>query len=127
MAKLMLEFSESGDAAPVPLDRDHCRTGVEKCAGQTAGARSDLVNRAALERPRDRGDPRKKLTVQNEILAERLARAEAVSSDDVAERLRAGAHAVAARFNAHSAAIRIAAAIGRGSALSWPAMSNAVP
>ena len=104
------------------------RLRLEQGAGQAAGAGADLINPLAVQRAGNRGDPREQLPVEDEILAERLARAEPVPGDDVAQRLGArGSRGVGARAIAHSAAMRIAAAIGRGSARSWPAMSNAVP
>src|SRR4029079_6077873 len=74
-----------------------------------------------------RRDPREQLPVEDEVLAQRLACAEAVPGDDPAQRLRLVAQGVSLRNSALVAAIRIAAAIGRGSARSCPAISNAVP
>jgi len=68
-----------------------------------------------------------KLAIKNEILSQGLACAEAVAGDDLAKRLLRAAQGPSARNVALSAAIRIAAAIGLGSARSWPAMSKAVP
>ena len=91
--KLCLQLGERRDAAPVALDRDDRRAGIEQRAGQAAGAGADFIDRCAFERPGDRGDPRQQLAVEDEILAERLARAEPVAGDDVAQRLGRAAQA----------------------------------
>jgi hypothetical protein len=51
----------------------------------------------AIEIPRDGGDSRKQLAVENEILAKRLACAEAVAGDDLPQRLRISAQMPSAR------------------------------
>ena len=59
-----------------------------KALGQPARARADLIDGLAIERARNRRDPRQQLPVEDEILAERLACLEPVPGDDVAQRLR---------------------------------------
>ena len=86
-AERVLKLGQRRNAAPVPLDGDDACPRVEQRSRQAAGAGSDLVDTLALEIARDRGDPRKQLAVEDEILAKRLARAEAVPGDDLAQRL----------------------------------------
>ena len=121
------QLVERRNAAPVALDRDDVGAGIEQRAGQPAGSGADFVDALRREIAGNRRDPGQQLAVEDEILAERLARAEAVPRDDLAQRLGRDGSGASARSAALSAAIRIAAAIGRGSARSWPAMSNAVP
>ena len=117
-----------GNAAAVAFDGDDARAGIEQRTGQAAGARADLIDALAVESPGIAAIRREQLPVEDEILPERLARAEAVAGNDLAQRLRVDrSSAVGAAASRSAAAIRIAAAIGRGSARSWPAMSNAVP
>src|SRR5207302_9844778 len=126
-AELLLQLGQGRDAAPVALHGDDRRSGVEQCPGEAARARAHLLDALAFERTGDRCDPRQELPVEDEILSARLARAEAMASDDRAQRLGRAAQAPSVRSAAQPAAIRIAAAMGRASARSWPAMSNAVP
>src|SRR5687768_15568612 len=123
----LLELGEDREAAAVALDGDDVGPSVEQRPGQPAGTRPDLIDRLSLERPRNRGDPRQQLTVEDEILPERLAGLETVPSDDVTKRLQRALHSVGDRWTPHWAARRMAAAMARGSAWSWPAISNAVP
>ena len=100
---------------------------IQQGARKPSRTRTHFVDPLPLETSSDRGDARKQLPVEEEILAERLARAEAVPRDDLPQRLRLTGQKPSDRSIAVSAAIRIAAAIGRGSARSCPAMLNAVP
>ena len=70
------------------------------------------------------GDAAEQLLVEQEVLPERLRRAEPVRGDDLAQR---GEGQAAARRAAISPAMRIAAIIAPGSARRLPAMPNAVP
>src|SRR4029079_130683 len=116
---MLLEFGQGGDAAAVPLDRDYRGAGVEQRAGQAAGPGTDFINRFAGQRARDRRDAGQRWGVEDKILPQRLAGAEPVARDDVAQGFdRAVQAATWARRLALSAAMRIAAAIGRGSARS---------
>jgi hypothetical protein len=117
-AKVAAQFLERRNAAAVALDRGHGCTALEQRARQAAGAGTDLIDPRALERSRKRGDPREQLPIEDEVLAERLARAEPVAGDDRAERFGGFGQGESARKAAFPAAIRIAAAIGRGSARS---------
>ena len=96
----------------------------EQRARQAAGAGADLDNGDAVQRPGGARDAAGQVEVEEEVLAERLFRREAVRRDDLAQRRQAvggEAHGAsrAARF---SAAIRLA-----GLATPLPAMSKAVP
>ena len=122
-----MKLRQCRETAAIALDCDYAGASLEQRSCQAAGPGADFINCPALEWARDGRDPGEQLTVEDEILPERLARAEPMAGNDVAERLGQSTHAEAARCAAHSAAMRIAAAIGRGSARSWPAMSNAVP
>lgn len=122
-----LKLRKRGYAAAVALDRRNRRSGIEQRAREAARAGTHLINALAFERTWNGRDPSQELTVEDEILSERLACAKAVAGNDLAERLCLAAQAASARRIALCAAIRIAAAIGRGSARSCPAMSNAVP
>ena len=117
----------SGQIAAVALDSNHRRACIEQSAGQPAGPRADFVYLLTGEGAGNRRHAREQLPVENEILSQRLAGAKPMARNDVPERFGRSAHAVWARRAALWAAIRIAAAIGRGSARSWPAISNAVP
>ena len=58
--------------------------------GQSTRARPDLIDGFVFERARNCGDSSEKLSVEDEILAERLAGLKPVASDDVAQRLGVG-------------------------------------
>ena len=83
--KVAVELGQCGQAAPVALDRDDLRAGVEQGAGQAAGAGADFVDGGAVERAGEGGDPGEQLPVEDEILAQRLARLQPVAGDDVAQ------------------------------------------
>src|SRR4029079_5786394 len=127
MRDLRAELLQGGHASVVPLDGAQLRSGGEQRPREPAGPGPDFIDPLAFHRSRDGGDPRQQLTIQDEVLAKGLARAQPVTGDNLAQRLGRLAQAVSARSCAECAAIRIAAAIGRGSARSWPAISNAVP
>jgi len=126
-SELLAKLLERGNAAPVALHRGDRGSGFEQRPSEPTRTRSDLVNPLALKIARYRRDPRQQLPVENEVLTERLGRAEAVTGNDRAERFGSVRQGASARNAALWPAIRIAAAIGRGSARSCPAMSNAVP
>ena len=89
--KLRLQLGQRRDAAAVALDRDDRRPGVEQRAGQPARARADLIDALRLRAlPGIAAIAREQLPVEDEILAERLACAEPVPRDDVAQRLGRG-------------------------------------
>ena len=131
--ELGFKLAESRQAAPVALDRHDLRPRVEQGTGQSARTGPDLIDALPYKRARNCRDPRQQLAVENEILPQRLGRLEPVAGDHIPERFSGGlrrdrvGHPQLNRYAAHSIAIRIAAAIARGSARSWPAMSNAVP
>ena len=119
------DFGQRGEAAFVALDRDHLSRAVgEQRARQAAGAGADLDHGDALQRAARAGDAAGQVEVEEEVLAERFLRGEAVRGDDFAQRRQAvGGEAHGARRAASfSAAIRLA-----GLATPLPAMSNAVP
>ena len=121
------ELIQRGKTTAVAFDCGYVCASVEQRASEPARSRPNFINVRVLKRAGDRSDPREELPVEDEVLAKRLVRAEPVSRDHLAQRLGGIAQAASARSAAFSAAIRIAAAIGRGSARSCPAMSNAVP
>ncbi len=125
--KVGAQFFQRGDAAAVALDRYDSCAGIEQGAGQAAGAGADFVDGVAVADPRNGGDARQQLAIEDEVLAQRLGRRQAVAGDDVAQRFGGVAHRAPARCAALDSAWRMAAAIARGSARSLPAMSNAVP
>ena len=91
--ELLLQLGERRDAAPVAFHRDHRSPGIEQRAGQPAGTWADLINTRAVERSGDRRDAREQLPVEDEILPERLARAQAMARDDLSQWLRRRRHA----------------------------------
>ena len=121
--------ASGGEAAPVALDRDDLGAGAEQGAGQPAGARADLVDALAVERPGHSRDPVEQLLVEQEILAERLRRAEAVARDHLAQRRQRRPR----RSRRGEPARAFAGGADRGDhrarigACRWPAMSKAVP
>ena len=84
----LVQLGQGRKAAAVALDRDHIRAGLEQRARQPAGAGPDLIDGLAVERAGHGRDPGQQLPVEDEVLAERLARLEPVPRDDVAQRLR---------------------------------------
>ena len=121
------DLVQRGQAARVALHRDHLvRAFRQQRAGQAAGARADLVEHAAVFRAGGAGDLAGEIEVEQEILAQRFLRRQAVRGDHVAQRRQIIGSSVARR-SAISAAILIAAIMLRASALPVPAMSNAVP
>jgi len=121
--KFLPELGECRHAAAIPLDGDHRRPCFQQSPGQPTRAGADLIDPLPIQIAGDGGNPREQLPVEDEILGERLACGQPVAGDDVSERF---GHDWVRRL-ALSAAMRMAAAIGLGSARSWPAMSNAVP
>lgn len=113
--------------ANIALDRNDTRTRIEQGPGQSARTRADFVDCLAFKGPWNCSNSRKKLPIENEILTQSLACAEAMARDDFAQRLGPVVQGVSDLKAALCAAILIAAAIGRGSATSCPAMSKAVP
>ena len=78
-----VEIGQSGEAATVAFDGHDRRATIEQGTRQAAGAGADFIDASARERAGDGGDPGKQLPVEDEILAERLARLEPVAGDDV--------------------------------------------
>ena len=118
VAKLLLKFGEGGDATAISLHGNDGRARIKKRVGQPARPWTDFVDAWVFQRSRDCCDPRQQLTVEDEVLSQGLARAKPMTGDHLAQRLRGLAQAFSARSIAQSAAIRIAAAIGRASARS---------
>src|SRR5205814_2650232 len=74
----------------VALDRHHAlRTLEEQRAREAAGSRTDLDHGPARERARDSGDAPRQVEVEDEILAQALARAELEAAQDLAQRRQA--------------------------------------
>jgi len=82
------ELVESGNAARVAFNRGDDRSCIEKRPSETAGPRADLIDALAGQIAGDGRDARQQLPIQDEVLAKRLARAEAMPRDDFAQRLR---------------------------------------
>jgi hypothetical protein len=82
-AKVSLEFGERRHAPAIPLHCYDVGSRVEQRASKPAGARTDFIDSLSLERSGNRGDPRKKLPIENEVLTESLAGLEPVTGDDV--------------------------------------------
>ncbi len=102
VAERLPELAERGHTAPVALDGDDRRARDEQGARQAPRTGTHFINALALERAGDGGDTGEELSVEDEILAQRLARAEAMTGDDVAQGLRrtiqtVGAHAASER------------------------------
>ena len=119
------DLGERAKRARVALDRDHfaCALKHER-ARKAAGAGSDLDDDDARERPRGAGDFAGQVEVEQEVLAERLARVEPVRRDHVAQAgqsVRGEDHRVN-RSASFTAAMRLA-----GLARPFPAISKAVP
>ena len=124
------DLGERGEAALVALDRhDPPRSRGKQRPGQAARSRADLDHRDAGEVAGGACDPRRQVEVEEEVLAERLDRPEAVPGNDLAQRRQSRRSALIAplRCAVSSAASRSAAARLDGSALPLPAMSSAVP
>ena len=81
------DLGQGGQAARVALDGDHVAGALgEERAGEAAGAGADLEHVAGGEVAGAAGDLRGQVEVEEEVLAERLARREAVRGDHLAER-----------------------------------------
>src|SRR5690606_24657249 len=106
------------------LDRGDPRAGAQQRAREPAGAGPDLEHRPAGEIARNGRDAGQQLLVEQEVLPERLRRAEPVRGDHFAQRRKRHA---AARRAAISPAVRIAAIVALALALPEPAMPKAVP
>jgi hypothetical protein len=85
-AELLLQLGQGGNAAAVALDRDHAGARIEQSPREPSRAGPDLVHALPLQRAGNGRDPRQQLTVEDEILAERLARGEAMPANDVTQR-----------------------------------------
>ncbi len=119
------DFGQRGQGPRVALDRDHLfRALRQQRAGERARSGADFDHHDAVERTCGAGDLARQIEIEQEVLAERLAGAESVRRDDVAQRRQpvcGDAHRVS-RSASLSAAIRL-----DGLARPRPAMSNAVP
>src|SRR5690606_913673 len=126
-------LGKGGQAAGIALDRDDLACPQRKDRScQPAGAGSHLDDGRIVQRPGTPGDLLGKIEIEQEVLAERLARIEAMALDHVAQRRQAvqcchqaGTFADDAR--ASSAASMSAAMRLVSRAIPCPAMPNAVP
>jgi hypothetical protein len=127
---------ERSDAARVAFDGDHRGTLRQQGARQSAGARSDLDRGAVGQVAGGARDAGGQVEVEQEVLAERLARGKAVPRDDVAQRRQGGSGrlvqartrcARCARWRAIVPASLIASIRLAGLATPLPAMFSAVP
>ena len=119
------DLGQRRQAALVAFDRDHRRRAVgEQRSRQPAGAGADLDDGGALQRSGGARDTAGQVEVEEEILAKRLLRREAVRRDHLAQRRQpvGGEAHGASRAARLSAAIRLA-----GLATPRPAMSKATP
>ena len=81
------DFAKRLDAALVALDRDHALCSVRKQrAREAARTRAHFDDGNALERSAGARDPAGEIEIEQEILAERLARRQAVPADHLAQR-----------------------------------------
>ena len=67
------QFGKRGDAASVTLDRGDARAGGEQRAGKAAGTWPHLQHLLVLQVARHGRDARQELSVEEEVLPERLA------------------------------------------------------
>ena len=127
------KFGKRRQASPVTLDDSHIRPGIDQRAGQATGAGADFIDRLPFKAARHSGNAVEQLAVEQEVLAERLARGQPVTRDDIAERRAFAGHAArcvqacSARQAVACDAILMAAIIAPGFATFCPAMPNAVP
>ena len=75
----------------IALDRDQLRARAQDRAGQAAGAGTNLEGGLVFQGAGDGGDAVQQLLVQQEILAQRLARLKPVGGDDVSKGRKFGA------------------------------------
>ena len=80
--KRLREFFQRGQAAAVAFDRDDFGASLEKSACQAAGAWADFINGLSRQIAGDSRDPVQQLAIEQEVLAERLARREPVARDN---------------------------------------------
>ena len=123
------DFGKGRKAAAVLLDGHHLACAIgEQRPGQATGAGADLDHGAGRKISGGAGNARGQVEVEQEILAERLLRVEAVRTDHLAQG-RQAVDLAHSRFSgsARTAAMRNAAARLCGLALPVPAISKAVP
>src|SRR4030095_8683008 len=102
VSEMLLKLAQGWDAPPVPFHCGDLRTGVEQGPGQSCGTPTDLIDPLTFKRSRNGRDPREQLAIEDEILPKRLACAQPVASDHVAQGLRRCAPAVSRRQAAPS-------------------------
>ena len=83
----MLHLAERGETARIALDRDD-EPGAfrQQGAGQPARSRTDLDHARMIEPPGGARNAPGQVQVEDEILAQALARRDAVARDDIAQR-----------------------------------------
>ena len=118
------DFGQRGQAAGVFFDRQHmARPFGQKRAGQPAGARPHFEDIGTIEGGRDPGDARGQVQIEKEVLPQRLACAQVVASDHLAQ----GGEGVDAHARARPVAMVCASLSAarrlEGSARPLPAMS----
>ena len=120
-----------GEAALVLLDGDDAGRAFEKQRpGEAAGPRANFDDGRSFERSGGAGDAAGEIEIEQEILAEALARAKPRGADDVAERrqpVRRAQGAGVRAWRCMASASRKASIRLRGLALPVPASANAVP
>ncbi len=89
-ARRLVELGQRRQAPVVALDRHHIRPRFEQRAGQPAGAGADFIDGRAVQIAGNAGDTVEQLAVEQEILPERLAGAQAMPRDHLAQRRQAG-------------------------------------
>jgi hypothetical protein len=85
--KIGAKLVERWNTAPVALDGDDPCASIEQGARQAARAGADLIDSVALADIGNGGDAGKQVAIENEILAKRLGRRQAVAGNDFAQRL----------------------------------------
>src|SRR5258708_1763121 len=118
VGEFRLKLCKGRDAAAIALNGDDRSARVEKRASQAARPRSNFINALAFKPSWNCCNSGEELPVEDEILTQRLARAQVMATNDAAQGFGRCAQGVWVRWIAFSAAIRIAAAMGRASARS---------
>jgi len=97
VTELLLELSQGRQAASVAFHRHYPSTGIEQRSSKAPRARTHFVNSLPLQIAGNGRNPCEQLSVENEILAERLVGRQPMPRDDVSQRLGGRAHAPSER------------------------------
>src|SRR5713226_612425 len=87
----VLQVLQGCDSPAVDFDRNNaCRALEQQCARQSAGTGSDLDHRSLAKRRGGAGNAPSEVEVKREMLAQALARVEAMGGDGLAQRRQPG-------------------------------------